>query len=838
MDQAKNQVTPQPSATNGASTTVGSLSPNGLSTNGASVANGPSGLMVNGTSAIRYPSSFGFNVANRYPPVNNYSTNSTAIDLPLFNSSTVSTSTAPSPTSDTNTSSTKSKNFVHTNTVTADVDPNNIVDKGSRRQRKKTDIYNPSFSMTTTASSNDRSRAPRASRVQQAPPPPRNTAPLMPDNIQDETEFRTALASSSYPGSKEFVKVFKAGEHLHFLNRKVKVETWEDGNNFQTKLGAFDSVHLFEKKDGLDFSYPDDLSLDTVMDYIDPSTHINVIDSYRQKSKKWSMTMGNLLEAFNQPPTQRKTALNVLSLEFSKMEGLRETFQVPHFVRQHSLVDQLNEALKGKQRVLEGEKDSKEKKEKLAAIQKKLKEMPQYQRFLLLSMEDSFTDIHVDASATSVFYHVVKGRKVFYIANPTAENLAMYKKYELNEEDKPNEWIGEKLFKEFRRVEIREGQTAFIPSGYIHYVCTPEDSLVLGGNFLMEKHFELQFRMTAVEEESVEKERVSVDNLYQGFNNVIWAYVEELMLEKIREAEPGDDVVCHGKLLATLLDPTKEIEEDWFTTEQKMIILEKLKQALASKTPSVLSNHQVRRPSDESADCPIPSKRIHPSLPSTSSADVVEEEKNRLMPTPQASPEYVAEGGRDIDDADNDMEMDGGMFQYDDTMDFDGDRHMEMDGERNQFEDTTEDFGADIDPSHHVTPEKIATAVKEMAVTWDFREIIERAEGILSNPSLEKMRVDPTVLLLIEGMCSKAGRSCVSKEDLGGISLRVFLRLLVNCMATEVGEGSSNDLVEFIEKRMEEVGDNEMLLISDVRKYLSTLLRLIHESVKDPLVFL
>ena len=69
----------------------------------------------------------------------------------------------------------------------------------------------------------------------------------------------------------------------------------------------------------------------------------------------------------------------------------------------------------------------------------------------------------------------------------------MYKKYELNKEDKPNEWIGEKLFKEFRRVEIREGQTAFIPSGYIHYVYTPEDSLVLGGNFLMEKYFGLQF---------------------------------------------------------------------------------------------------------------------------------------------------------------------------------------------------------------------------------------------------------------------------------------------------------------------------------------------------------
>ena len=40
--------------------------------------------------------------------------------------------------------------------------------------------------------------------------------------------------------------------------------------------------------------------------------------------------------------------------------------------------------------------------------------------------------------------------------------------------------------------------------------------------------------MTDVEELSVKVKRVDVDNLYQGFNNVIWAYVEELMLKKIR----------------------------------------------------------------------------------------------------------------------------------------------------------------------------------------------------------------------------------------------------------------------------------------------------------------
>ena len=69
---------------------------------------------------------------------------------------------------------------------------------------------------------------------------------------------------------------------------------------------------------------------------------------------------------------------------------------------------------------------SEEKLEKLAVIQMKLDKMPQYQRFLLLSVADSFTDIHVDASATSVFYHVVKVSWAIYIDLEMALELVFF----------------------------------------------------------------------------------------------------------------------------------------------------------------------------------------------------------------------------------------------------------------------------------------------------------------------------------------------------------------------------------------------------------------------------
>ena len=44
------------------------------------------------------------------------------------------------------------------------------------------------------------------------------------------------------------------------------------------------------------------------------------------------------------------------------------------------------------------------------------------------------------------------------------------------------------------RCVVREGQTLFIPTGWIHAVLTTEDSLVFGGNFLHSLNIQLQLK--------------------------------------------------------------------------------------------------------------------------------------------------------------------------------------------------------------------------------------------------------------------------------------------------------------------------------------------------------
>lgn len=48
-------------------------------------------------------------------------------------------------------------------------------------------------------------------------------------------------------------------------------------------------------------------------------------------------------------------------------------------------------------------------------------------------------------------------------------------------------------------MELKPGNTAIIPSGWIHCVYTPSDSLVIGGNFLHSYNIALQLRVYQIE---------------------------------------------------------------------------------------------------------------------------------------------------------------------------------------------------------------------------------------------------------------------------------------------------------------------------------------------------
>jgi F-box/leucine-rich repeat protein 10/11 len=224
---------------------------------------------------------------------------------------------------------------------------------------------------------------------------------------------------------------------------------------------------------------PPNLSIRDVSDMIGPAYPVSVIDvQHQEELEGW--TLGDLVEYFededrlmmirqrqysttkrrrrstNTPINQPKV-LNQISLEF-RHTPLATVVKSPQFVRDLDWIDQAwpDETTK-----------------------------PQTQYYCLTSTAGCYTDFHVDFGGTSVWYHVMTGQKHFLLIPPTEENLKIYEDW-LCRPDQSVLFLPD-IFQDpsqVQKVVLQQGQTLFIPCGWIHSVYTPSDSLVLGGNFL------------------------------------------------------------------------------------------------------------------------------------------------------------------------------------------------------------------------------------------------------------------------------------------------------------------------------------------------------------------
>uniref|UniRef100_A0A0M3IE39 JmjC domain-containing protein n=1 Tax=Ascaris lumbricoides TaxID=6252 RepID=A0A0M3IE39_ASCLU len=139
-----------------------------------------------------------------------------------------------------------------------------------------------------------------------------------------------------------------------------------------------------------------------------------------------------------------------------------------------------------------------------------------------MSVKECFTDFHIDFGGTSVWYHVLKGKKIFWMVEPTEHNLVLYEKWIL--EGNSTVFFGD-IVEKCGRVELMEGSTFIIPSGqqgWIHAVYTPEDSLVFGGNFLHSFSIPMQLRIRLSED----RIKVAKKFRYPFFNEMLWYVID------------------------------------------------------------------------------------------------------------------------------------------------------------------------------------------------------------------------------------------------------------------------------------------------------------------------
>ena len=109
---------------------------------------------------------------------------------------------------------------------------------------------------------------------------------------------------------------------------------------------------------------------------------------------------------------------------------------------------------------------------------------------------------------------------------PTTRNLAAYSQWCLSTDQNvvflPDVMAPDT---EIYTVHLSPGDTMYIPSGWIHAVHSPQDSLVVGGNFITPLNTKTQIDIAGIEVRT----KVPMKFRYPLFAGVMWYYVLQLL---------------------------------------------------------------------------------------------------------------------------------------------------------------------------------------------------------------------------------------------------------------------------------------------------------------------
>lgn len=291
-----------------------------------------------------------------------------------------------------------------------------------------------------------------------------------------------------------------------------------------------------------------------VASLVGPFRTIQVIDTATQLTTEY--TLQEWVEYLETPPGERTRTLNVITLEFSQTR-LGGLVTEPQFARDVDFVnlhwpDSLegvgggsspdattNAGVERTAEELSGDilSQLEELKDQLDELRR---ERPRVSKYCLMSASGSYTDFHVDFGGTAVWYHVYFGSKIFYFVEPTQKNLRIFAKWATSASRGPKyEFLPDLIVAAggtVHEVSLRRGQTLFIPSGWIHAVYTPCDSLVFGGNFVHRHSLEMQLAIYRLER----RMKVGKDYRFPNYQKLMWYAARDFLEECNKLLRMGD----------------------------------------------------------------------------------------------------------------------------------------------------------------------------------------------------------------------------------------------------------------------------------------------------------
>lgn len=303
-------------------------------------------------------------------------------------------------------------------------------------------------------------------------------------------------------------RTFDLEEKLTTNKYNANFVVFMEGKDFNIEYiqrGGLRDPLIFKTSDGLGIKMPDpDFSVNDVRLYVGSRRMVDVMDVNTQRDIE--MTMAQWARYYETPEEEREKLYNVISLEFSHTR-LENLVQRPTTVDLIDWVDNM-----WPRHLKESQTES------TNAILDM--QYPKVQKYCLMSVKGCYTDFHVDFGGTSVWYHIHRGGKVFWLIPPTPQNLELYENWLLSGKQ-GDIFLGDRV-SNCQRIELKQGYTFVIPSGWIHAVYTPMDTLVFGGNFLHSFNIPMQLRIYSIEDRT----RVPNKFRYPFYYEMCWYVLE------------------------------------------------------------------------------------------------------------------------------------------------------------------------------------------------------------------------------------------------------------------------------------------------------------------------
>lgn len=86
-----------------------------------------------------------------------------------------------------------------------------------------------------------------------------------------------------------------------------------------------------------------------------------------------------------------------------------------------------------------------------------------YCRYCLMSVAGCYTDFHLDFGGTSVWYHILKGEKVFFLVPPSPTAYCRFEEWQKHGQQEKTFFPD--IVEHCAMIHLKEGDTLLLPSG-------------------------------------------------------------------------------------------------------------------------------------------------------------------------------------------------------------------------------------------------------------------------------------------------------------------------------------------------------------------------------------